>query len=125
MMGFVRFTVVFQLGILVKDFNKNLYCQLQKEVVFNGMACRLFFRQMVDIVFVGFRLSVFLLSFYLNRIFYKFGEVYRRIFGRELDDFYSVELDCVILMRVVKYRFLDFIQWVDEYVVLLFFIGFY
>lgn len=64
---------------------------------------------MVDIVFVGFRLSVFLLSFYLNRIFYKFGEVYRRIFGRELDDFYSVELDCVILMRVVKYRFLDFI----------------
>lgn len=125
MTGLVRSTAAFQLGTPVKDLNKNSYCQSQKEVVPNGMACRSLFRQMADIASAGLRPSAPPLSLYSNRISYKLGEVYRRTFGREPDDLHSAESDCVTLMRVVKHRSPDFIQWVDEHAVLLSSTGLY
>lgn len=125
MTGLVRSTEAFQLGTPVKDLNKNSYCQSQREVAPNGMACRSLFRQTADVSSAGHRPRAPPLSLYSNRVSYKLGEVYRRTFGGEPDDLHSAESDCVTLMRVVKHRSPDFIQWVDEHAVLLSSTGLY
>lgn len=130
MTGLVRSTAAFQLGTPVKNLNKNSDSQPQKEVVPNGVACRSLFRQRADVRSAGHgpnghRPRAPPLSLYPNRISYKLGEVYRRMFGQEPDDLHSAESDCVTLMRVVKHRSPEFIQWVDEHAVLLSATGLY